>query len=242
MKRSTFFSFLIALVLILLLTAAGGFYWIISHSPLHLLQNEQVVAPSAARFVPKQAPLLVSLLINPDKLEAFHLIKTPFKERRQERAEFDRITENLLADTGINYSRDIRPWLGDEITFAVTTKDIDRDRENGQQIGILIGLATENSQLSRKFLDSFWQKQEVDRENLVLESYKGVQLMYANGAQASAVNQWGNFATGLVGDRFVLLANDPKVLRDAINNAQLPKLSLISSANYQKVLQQLTQR
>ena len=56
MKRSTFFAFLTVLVLILLLTAAGVFYWIISHSPVNMLQNNQVVAPSAAMFVPKQAP------------------------------------------------------------------------------------------------------------------------------------------------------------------------------------------
>jgi len=46
----------------------------------------------------------------------------------------------LLANTGLDYRRDIQPWLG-EITLAVTTIDIDRDAQNGQP-GYLMALAT----------------------------------------------------------------------------------------------------
>jgi hypothetical protein len=44
-----------------------------------------------------------------------------------------------------------------------------------------------------------------------------------------------------VGDRFVLFANHPKVLRDAINNVQAENLSLDNDREYQQMLQTLTE-
>jgi len=82
---------------------------------------------------------MVSLLVNPDRLESF-LAARP-GQRRRARQELNQKT-NLLANTGLDYQRDIQPWLGDEITLAVTTIDIDRDEQNGRQPGSLMALAT----------------------------------------------------------------------------------------------------
>jgi len=78
-------------------------------------------------FVPKQAPVMVSMLANPDRLESFRQVValpenvTPGTKQ---------LKTNLLANTGLDYRRDIQPWLGDD-TLAVTTIDIDRDEQNG---------------------------------------------------------------------------------------------------------------
>jgi hypothetical protein len=45
-----------------------------------------------------------------------------------------------------------------------------------------------------------------------------------------------------VGDRFVLFANSPKVLRTAINNVQAPGLSLSNSKSYQQAIRKLPDR
>jgi len=83
---------------------------------------------------------MVSLLVNPDRLESFRQVgsrttaaSTPGTKPAK---------TNLLANTGLDYQRDIQPWLGDEITLAVTTIDIDRDEQNGRQPGYLMALAT----------------------------------------------------------------------------------------------------
>ena len=69
-----------------------------------------------------------------------------------------------------------------------------------------------------------------------MEQYKGVKLI-------SDIPQTGEIkkplAATVVGNNFVLFANDAKILREAVNNVQAPGLSLISSDNYQQAIKQL---
>lgn len=257
MKQRSFFTILITGVLALLTLSAGGFYWLTTQTPLNLLRGGPTTTPAAAMFVPKQAPAMLSLLVSPDRLQALGQVFAPPQERGRAQAEFNQITESLLADTGINYGRDIQPWLGDELTLAVTDLDFDRDSSNGEQAGLLLALATTKPDRTQEFLDLFWQKQAAAGQNLAVESYEGVKLIYrrqgrelgGNTARTRSLKAFPSdpspaLATAIVtGDRhsFVLFANDPKVLKDAINNVQAPNLNLNSAPNYQKALQPLTQ-
>ena len=264
MKLRSFFSFLIAGVLALLGLSAGGFYWLTTKTPLNLLAGGPTTTPAAAVFVSKQAPLLASMLVNPDRLESLRQVFASPEERSRSHAEFEQIKKSLLANTGLDYSRDIQPWIGDEITLALTTPDFARDSNNGQQTGFLLAVSSQNADRSQQFLDSYWQKQSRADKTVQFEQYKGVKLTYkkpptANkkSAQISPFNPLSlpnstlpsSFATAAVGGgydsgnnpSFVLFANSPNILRDAINNVEAANLNLNNSPNYQKALQQLTQ-
>lgn len=264
MKLRSLFSFLIAGVLALLALSAGGFYWLTTHTPLNLLNGGPTTTPAGAVFVSKQAPLLVSMLVNPDRIESLRQVFATPAERNRSHAEFEQIKKSLLANTDLDYSRDIQPWIGDEITLAITAPDFDRDRNNGQQTGFLLALSSQNSDRSQQFLDSYWQKQSIATKSVQFEQYKGVKLTYK---QLSKINQKSqpvspfnplnlpssslpsSFATALISDSsnsqnnhsFVLFANNPKVLRDAIDNVEVANLNLQNTPEYQKALQQLTQ-
>jgi hypothetical protein len=264
MKLRSFFSFLIAGVLALLALSAGGFYWLTTQTPLNLLNGGPTTNPAAAVFVSKQAPLLVSMLVNPDRIESLRQVFATPAARNRSHAEFEQIKKSLLANTNLDYSRDIQPWVGDEITFAIATPDIDRDRNNGQQTGFLLALSSQNSDRSQQFLDSYWQKQSIATKSVQFEQYKGVKLTYKKlptlnqkSQTVSPLNRLNlpnsslpsSFATALIGDssdlknnhNFVLFANDPKVLRDAIDRLEVANFNLNDSPEYQKALQQLTQ-
>jgi hypothetical protein len=246
----TFFYGLAASVTLLLLTGLIGWFWLTAHNPLTLLPAN-TAHPEAVMFVPKQAPAVVSLLVKPDRLESFGLAIVRPSERRRTRAELNRIRQALLSKTGLNYEQDIQPWLGGEITFAVTTLDFDRDRQNGQQPGYLLALASQDPERAREFLQLFWQKQATAGIDLVFEQYAGVKIIHAN-EESEVENQETNksnlstnsalTASAMVGDRFVLFANHPKVLRDAINNVQAPELSLSQTATYQRAIHDLPSR
>jgi len=264
MKSRSFFLGLGAMVVALLLVAVVGFSWVAAQSPLTLLQGGKLSSPAAAMFVPKQSPGMVSLLVKPDRLEAFRLAVAAPGERRRARAELETIKQTLLAGQGVDYDADIKPWLGDEITVAVTSADIDRDAGNGLQPGYLLAATTEDPQRAREFLQLFWQKRAIAGTNLVFEQYSGVNLIYggidpgakspdsAKGravkpAEAEAPSPTlpappSTLTSAVVGDRFVLFANSPKVLRDAINNVQAPDLSLSSSRAYRQALERLPDR
>ncbi|MBN3895176.1 MAG: DUF3352 domain-containing protein [Nostoc sp. NOS(2021)] len=220
-RQRSFIGFIVAGAIALLVIAIAGFYWFFAKSPANLIGSTS--QPGAAIFVSKLSPVMVSLLANPDRLQAL--------EREEE---LSKLKTSLFAKSAIDYKQDIQPWLGEEITLAITTLDIDRDLENGQQPGYLLALATKQPEKSREFVELLFSKRALAGANLAVEQYKGVKLIYDN----SQLEQ-NLLAGAVVGEGFVLFANDPKVLRDAINNVQAPDLNLTSSPEYQKATKEL---
>lgn len=255
MKLRSFFYILVTFVLAVLLVGAGGFFWLTSQNPLALARGGSLTTPEASIFVSRQAPLMASLLVNPERLEAFRQIVTPPAQRRQARAELSQFKQTLLANTELDYQKDIQPWLGNEVTLALTTLDIDRDGGNGRQPGYLLAVATQDAQRSREFLQLFWQKRALSGLELVFEQYKGVKLISASDTtpeQAPEGNRRSQtspaspppiptLSTAVVGDRFILFGNHPKVLREAINNVQASELNLENYPSYQRAVENLRQ-
>ncbi|AUB41540.1 Protein of unknown function DUF3352 [Nostoc flagelliforme CCNUN1] len=220
-RQRSFIGFIVAGAIALLVIAIAGFYWFSAKNPANLTASTS--EPNAAIFVSKLSPVMVSLLVNPDRLQAL-----------EREGELSKLKTSLFAKSGIDYKQDLQPWLGNEITLAITSLDIDRDRENGQQPGYLLALATKQPQKSREFVELLFSKRALGGANLAVEQYKGVKLISDNSQPEKDL-----LAGAVVGEGFVLFANDPKVLRDAINNVQAPDLNLTSSPEYQKATKQL---
>ncbi|MGP1382464.1 MAG: DUF3352 domain-containing protein [Thainema sp.] len=258
MKVRSFFSILIAFVLILLLSGIGGAIWITTQSPLSLLKGGGVsTTPAATMFVSQQAPLMVSLLVNPERLITARQVFTRPGQRRRAAKEIERLRQGVLSGFDLNYRTDVQPWLGDELTLAVTTPDLDRDRANGTQPGYLLALSTIDPVRSQEFLRLFWQQQAEVGTDLVFEQYAGVKLIYrqeavtnpnrsrsvaVEGTTEGAPETQPGLASAAIGDQFVLFANHPKILRAAIANVQAPDLSLEKSEVYQAQLQDLPEQ
>ena len=234
MNQKSFFSILV--VLVLFLTGIGGCK--LNGGELIGSQN----TPSAAIFVPKQAPIMVSMLVNPDRLEDLAQVVASPKERRKTKEELNQLKNSLLANTGVDYEQDIQPWVGEEITVAVTASDRDRDPSNGQQPGYLLAVATKDAQKSRDFVELLFAKKAIAGANLVIEEYNGIRLL-SNSPRLQpenlSINSDGGFSGAVVGNDFVLFANHPQVLKEAISNVQAPDLNLTTSSQYQQALTQL---
>ncbi|MDY7016460.1 MAG: DUF3352 domain-containing protein, partial [Cyanobacteriota bacterium] len=124
----------------------------------------------------------------------------------------------------------------DEVTFALTAPDFDRDGENGEQPGYLWVADSKDGDAARAFLQSFYGKEAIaPNAELVFEPYKGVNLIYRRNLTDNRVTS----ASAVVGDRFVLFANHPRILREALNNAQAVNLNLERNPAYQKALSTL---
>ena len=238
MKLRDFYLILATGVITLLLIAGASFYGILAQSPLALLTGGVEEQPTATMFVSRQAPIMTSLLVNPDRLEAFRQLAAAPGARRKARQEIRDVERSLLATTGLDYHRDIQPWIGDEITLAVTSLDYDRDRENGVQPGYLLVLTTKKGELAREFLQSFYSQQAISGNyDLTFEQYKGVNLVFQRPRKSKTKIRLA--ASAIVGD-FVLFANQPKVLKDAITSAQATELNLATSASYQTSLENIS--
>lgn len=218
--QRSFSGFIVAGAIALVIAAIAAGYWFFIKSPVSLIASTS--QSGAAIFVSKLAPVTVSLLVNPDRLQA---LESP--------GELSKLKTSLLAESGLDYRQDIQPWLGNEITLAVTTQDIDRDVENGKQPGYLMALATQKPEKSSEFVELLFSKRVLAGATLATEEYNGAKLIYDD-AQPKLEP-----LAGAVVDNFVLFTNDVRVLRDAINNVQAPDLNLTSSPQYQKAIEQL---
>ncbi|HEY9818944.1 MAG TPA: DUF3352 domain-containing protein [Candidatus Obscuribacterales bacterium] len=186
-------------------------------------------SPDAAMFVAKQAPLMVSVLVRPDELAA---IDAQLVAQGRSPLSAEQLTQAWLADTGLSYGRDIQPWVGDEVTLAVTTADLDRNLDNGEQPGYLLALSSTDLQRSEQFVQKLWRNQAIAGSDLVFERYAGVTITTH---APSDPDQAPTLASVTV-DSFVLLANHPKVLQQALNTVQVTNLSLAQDRRYQEAL------
>jgi hypothetical protein len=231
MNRPAFTVLLITLIAILSfgVSACSGLPPLAS---LSQLANQSQATPETTLFIPKQAPFVAAALLSP----------------QQQTQVLFASESSVLGTSGLSYAKDIQPWVGDEVAFAVTTTDLDRDRANGNQPGYLLAFTVTRPQKAQAFLLQLWQKRAVPSEDLEVETYQGVALTYQDDEfepQRASLKPRGLFrslATAQVGDRYILIANHPKVLRDAINNAQAPDLSLSSTSSYQAAVKRLSEK
>lgn len=238
MKLRPFFVILIVGVILLLSLAGSSLYWILKPSPLPLLAGGVSKEPVTAVFLPKQAPVMVSLLTNPDRLDGLgRFIASPEKRRRSHQ-EIRTIEKTLLAKTGLDYQSQIQPWLGEEMTLAVTSLDYDHNPNNGIKPGYLLAVATKDRQLANEFLQASYSADAIaGTSDLVFESYKGVNLIAQENPNLKKNTPLS--ATAVVGD-MVLFANDIQVLKESINNVQVPDLNLKNASSYQQALNTIT--
>lgn len=219
------FGWILAGIITLLLIAIAGLYWL-PHTSKTITPISQ---PGASMFVSRTSPAMISLLVNPQELQSLD-------------REFTQAIAKLSAK---NITNDIQSWLGKEISLVVTTGDLDRNPDNGMQPGYLMILATEDPTRSREFIKLLFSQRALLGKTLEVTKYNGTKLVYdlpsenkLTSSQFSGFEINSSLAGAVVG-KYVLFANDIKVLKESINNVQAPNLNLVSSPKYQKAIQEL---
>jgi hypothetical protein len=236
MKQKSFFVGLTIATIVMLIFSIVAVGKVLSTNPKGYLAAD--LQPLAAQFLPRRSPLVASFLVNPDRLALAAKLATKPSDRRQLDREITEFKWQLKQTWKLDYKQDIQPWLGSEVTVAVTTTDLDRDPTDGLQAGYLIALSTDKPDLAQKYLDKFWQKQTKTGSDLTFEQYQGVSLVSTRADASSNQNFVKAIANARIG-KFILFANDPSVIRNAINNLQAPNLALARNPDYQNSLQQL---
>jgi len=225
-----FFGVLFTIALVLLTAGIGAFGYLVANGPLALRSQGDRPIALATAFVPADAPFAFSLLTNPDNIVAQQQA-LPNANPQEVLETARQIEQSFFKDSPIDYDRDIRPWLGDEITIACTTSDLDFDEANGRQPGYLLAfeIAPGRSQQAKESLQIFWQRQSLAGSSPQSEQLSGVRLLSIAATRSKKIGLKaaqdraiaGQFlpmgaATALVGNQFVLFANDAQVIRQSL--------------------------
>jgi hypothetical protein len=247
MKFRSFFTPLAAvagLIFIVGMVLLGG---LLLRNPLSLINEGGLPSATALQFVPKQSALVGSLLTRPDRLADVWEYLTAPNLRQGTRQDLEQIEQTLLAGTGLSYEEDILPWLGEEITVALVSPDMDQDSANGQDPGLFVVLACKDSQAAKAMLELFWQNRAIAGDVLTFEEFSGNRLIYSAPRVESARFPGTNFlgltfdrlATTVIANQFILVANHPEVLRQALNAAQSSDNNLAADRRYRSALRSL---
>lgn len=235
MERRSISKVLLAALSIPLVLLLVGIVWFVSYDPFKEISNN--LEPSMAMFLPQNAPLSLSLTVNPDRLLAVSPSPLKFGPSKTQ-TELEDLRDSLLGLGELDYKTQVLPWLGDEMTLAVTSRDVDRTLQDGRQPGYLLILKTKDATASRNFLRSFWRLRSSMQTAQNKEMYQGSEITY--GQVKNAIPQFSEvpftLASAIVGDQYLLFANSPKVLKNAINNVQTSNLNLKANVQYQRGL------
>ena len=228
MNRS-FIRILITGAIVFLMLTIVSIIAIASQSSIGLLRGVNTL-PSGTAFIPKQAPAMVSVLANPEQLYGIRQVTLPLAKRQSDRQEWQKWLRNNFNKLGLDY-RQLKPWLGNELTLAVTSLDYDRNLDNGVQPGYLLAAKIKNTQLAKESLENFDSQQD----RVSVDRYKGANVV----AYSSQSKRFSIRSSAIVGD-FVLFANHPQIIREAINQAQAVNLNLEHSDKYRQAVANIT--
>jgi hypothetical protein len=201
------------------------------------ISPKQTHQPETSIFLPANTPLLATLLTTPEDLGK--LGKETISPQWSK--DFAKLPQNWFEQLDINYQRQIQPWLGTEISFAITTPDLDRDPRNGQQLGWLLALTINNSEASSDFVSKFWQERANQNIPINYQAYRGVQIIsqnQVNNIKNKSQSKYPQLSMALVGEKFLLIANQPAVLKSAIAQVESPTGNLPKTANFQRAIAQ----
>lgn len=246
MKRRSISTVLLAVLVLPLVLLIAGVAWSKNYDPFKALSKSSSSAnPTTSLFVAQNAPISLSLTVNPDRLLSVSPKLLNFGKSKPQ-GDLENLRDSLLGLGTLDYKTSIMPWLGDELTLAVTSRSVDRTLADSRQPGYLLALKTNDAIASRAFLREFWRVRALTTQQT--ETYKGSEITYGqvknsqlkngqakdSGVQLSDVTF--TLASAIVGNQYVLFANSPKVLKNAINNVQVPSLNLQGNAQYQRAV------
>ncbi|MEM1308674.1 MAG: DUF3352 domain-containing protein [Cyanobacteria bacterium P01_H01_bin.153] len=248
MKSRTFYSAIALFAGLLVLLGGVGFWGLTAQNPRVLLSEGGQERPMAAQFIPRQSPLMVSLLARPDRLWQLRQLLTSAAQRSVARQEWQSLQQSLQDWLGWDYEVDVRPWLDQEVSFAITAVDLDHDAANGLQAGYLAVLSCRDASAAQEALHLLWQQRAARGRNLIFETAAGIALISDQPLTTAASSPLRisssdvaleALATAIVGDRYVLLANDSRVLRQAIATYRAPDISLAKAPPYREAISTL---
>jgi hypothetical protein len=246
MKRRSISTVLLAVIVLPLVLLIAGVAWSKNYDPFKALsKSSSSDNPTTSLFVAQNAPISLSLTVNPDRLLSVSPKLLNFGKSKTQ-GDLENLRDSLLGLGTLDYKTSIMPWLGDELTLAVTSRSVDRTLADSRQPGYLLALKTNDAIASRAFLREFWRVRALTTQQT--ETYKGSEITYGqvknsqikNSQAKDSVAQLSDvtftLASAIVGNQYVLFANSPKVLKNAINNVQVPSLNLQGNAQYQRAV------
>ncbi|MBW4552922.1 MAG: DUF3352 domain-containing protein [Aphanocapsa sp. GSE-SYN-MK-11-07L] len=203
---------------LLIVGSVGALVWLNSNRTL------QELMPAGTELIPQSAVMTVSVSTDPAQWQRLRQLGT----RQTQQMIADKLQAwqtQFFSDRGLDYSKDIQPWIGQQATLALIPISAATASEAKQSLQMWVlpiaNLAAAQTVLSR-----------LGSTSLANRTYKGVTIQQT-GPQAAHP-----YAVTVVSNKFVLITSGPKLMEQAIDTQQ-GQPSLAQIARYPQALSQI---
>jgi hypothetical protein len=209
-----------------------------------LLQKRPTLVgmPAGAELIPQDAAMMLSVTTDKGQWQQFRRFGTP-----ESQAAFDQqlaqLRDRLLIANGMNYQRDIQPWVGQEITAAFLLPPADAKAQADQKVvpydpsalaagdqATVIVLPIADSAKAQELLAT---PKTAATQDWVDRDYKGIKIREVQGQESRA------YAAAVIDNRFVVAANESKAVERVIDVFK-GKPSVVQAAGYSQALGHIT--
>jgi hypothetical protein len=195
----------------LLIIGGGVAYRLLNQKSL-FSQNSLV----GANIIPSDALFAVSLTTDSQQWQKLQEFGT--KESQAElQKNLVQLRDRFLTSNGYNFEQDIKPWVDEEVTFAILAPNttqatakpvaIDSVAANSQQSMVMV-LPVKNSDLAKKILA---QPKGLKTGKWTDRTYQGIAIKQSEGESGT------NLSATLLDGRYLVITDNPKTTERAID-------------------------
>ncbi|MBD2021103.1 DUF3352 domain-containing protein [Leptolyngbya sp. FACHB-36] len=196
-------SLLLTLGTVVLLVGGGGVaYWLLTQrggGPGEL--------PVGAEAIPQDALMAVSVSTDEGQWRKLREFGT-----QQSQAAFDQnlaqLRDRILTANGFDYDRDIKPWVGKEVTVAFLSPQTGQAPTSPQQQATVAVLPIRDALRAKQILD---KPRSPAAGKLTNRVYKGFQIQETQGGPSQ------NYSATVLDGKLLLVTTDPKATDRAID-------------------------
>jgi len=212
----------------LLIASGTAAYWFLAQKQ----EDVPDTMPVGVEVVPQDALMSISITTDPEQWQQLRQFGTP-----ETQAAFDarlvELRDRLLTANGYDYSKDIQPWVGSEITVAFlsssgpsASSSTLSPAQSKKPLVMVVPVA--NPLLAKQLLD-----QQESQETWVERSYKGIEIKET---QKTADEL---YSTAVLSTRYLVVTDNPQATNRVIDTYQQLNPSLGSTPGYREALSQI---
>ncbi|MGK7903026.1 MAG: DUF3352 domain-containing protein [Hormoscilla sp.] len=217
----------LAVVVATLLIAGGAAtYWFLSQKR----QQEVILEmPVGVEVVPQDVLMSISMSTDEEQWHQMRQFGTP-----ETQAAFDQrlaeLRDRLLTANGYDYSKDIQPWVGPEVTVAFLSPN--QLSSNSSRIG----MATEKNSLvlvvpvAKPLLAKQLLDQQGFQADWVERTYKGIEIKESK----KTASEQEQYSTAVLSTSYLVVTNNPQATNLLIDTYQQGNPSLASTPGYRE--------
>ena len=180
-------------------------YWLLSH------RGRLSVMPVGANVIPQDALMVLSVTTEPNQWQQLQ----EFGTQRSQAAFNQSLTQwrdRFLTSRGLDYQRDVQPWVGKEVTLAFLPPQTGIDNSNPAQPTV----TPQPMMVVLPIADPIKAKQTLEQSaaskgKWVERQYKGVQIRENQGDPAQSAS------VAVLDAQEIVMANSPKAIERAID-------------------------